>query len=211
MRPETRTPETVNEHLLDLYLREGRPVYRIYEPQTVSIVMGAGGNAEGDVFVSRAERDGVPILRRRGGGGTVVLSPGQVVLALVSEVASQFQNLHYFRLINNWFSLALSLLEIRGLEDKGISDLAFGGRKILGASLYRRRKLLFYQASLLVANDLTLFERYLRFPSRVPDYRCGRAHLEFCTTLRQEGFPVSVPQLMRSLEQVLREQLDRFR
>ncbi len=211
MVPEARTPETVNEDLLELHLREARPMYRIYEPQTVCIVMGAGGNAERDVLVSRAERDGVPILRRRGGGGAVVLSPGQVVLALVSEVAFQFQNLHYFRLINNWFRLALSPLGIAGIEDRGISDLALGGRKILGTSLYRRRKLLFYQASLLVANDLKLFERYLRFPSRVPDYRCGRAHLEFCTTLRGEGFPVSVPQVMGSLEQVLREQLDRFR
>jgi lipoate-protein ligase A len=169
--------------------------------------MGAGGKAETDIFAERAEIDQVPVLRRRGGGGTVVLSPGQVVLALVTEVSSPFQNLTYFRAINNWFRLALRDLGVSGVEDRGISDLAMRDKKILGTSLYRRRKILFYQASLLVDNDLSLFDRYLRFPSKVPDYRLGRGHLEFCSNLRLEGYTVSVPDVMKSLEGVVREQL----
>jgi len=101
-------------------------------------------------------------------------------------------------------------LGVSGVEDRGISDLAIGGRKILGTSLYRRRKVLFYQASLLVDNDLSLFDRYLRFPSRVPDYREGRGHLEFCTNLRLEGYALSVRDVMDSLEGVVREQLFRL-
>jgi lipoate-protein ligase A len=169
--------------------------------------MGAGGKTEADVFIERTEIDQVPILRRRGGGGTVVLSPGQVVLALVTEVSSPFQNLTYFRAINHWFRLALQVLGVSGIEDQGISDLALGDKKILGTSLYRRRKILFYQASLLVDNDLSLFDRYLRFPSRVPDYRNGRGHLEFCTNLRVEGYDLSIPDVLQSLEEVVKEQL----
>jgi lipoate-protein ligase A len=172
--------------------------------------MGASGKAEEDVCLQRAEADGVPVLRRRGGGGTVVLSPGQVVLALVTEVASPFQNLAYFRAINNWFRLALGGLGISGIEDRGISDLAMGERKILGTSLFRRRKILFYQSSLLVDNDLSLFDRYLNLPARVPDYRMGRGHLEFCTNLRLQGFGIPVSEVMDGLDGVVREELSRL-
>ena len=172
--------------------------------------MGAGGKVEADVFAEQVELDRVPVLRRRGGGGSVVLSPGQAVLALVTEVSSPFQNRTYFRAINHWFRIALQALGVSGVEDRGISDLAIGGRKILGTSLYRRRKVLFYQASLLVDNDLSLFDRYLRFPSRVPDYREGRGHLEFCTNLCLEGYALSVWDVMDSLEGVVREQLFRL-
>jgi lipoate-protein ligase A len=173
--------------------------------------MGAGRRAEEDVFLDQAAQDGVPLLRRRGGGGTVVLSPGQVVLALVAEVAFPFQNIEYFRKINGWFRQALESLGLQGVEDRGISDLAVGGRKILGTSLYRRRLLLFYQASLLVSNDLGLLERYLRFPSRVPDYRQGRRHEEFCTTLRVEGCPVTVEQVIAAVRGVVEARLPRLR
>ena len=183
-------------------------MYRLYEQKEVCVVMGAGRKAEEDVFLEHVAT--VPVLRRRGGGGTVVLSPGQLVLAVVTEVASPFQNLQYFQAINNWFRLALQPLGVSGIEDRGISDLAIGEKKILGTSLYRRRKILFYQASLLVDNDLSLFERYLRFPSRVPDYRSGRGHLEFCTNLQQQGYPLSVSEVMDSLDQVVKDRLFRL-
>lgn len=172
--------------------------------------MGAGRKTEEDVLCRQAEADGVPVLRRRGGGGTVVLSPGQVVLALVTEVASPFQNLSYFRTINNWFRLALRPLGVSGIEDRGISDLAIGDRKILGTSLFRRRKILFYQASLLVDNDIRLFDRYLSFPSKVPDYRAGRGHMDFCTNLRLQGYTLSVKAVMESLGRVVEERLARL-
>jgi lipoate-protein ligase A len=193
--------------MLDRYLLDPHPLYRIYEPQQICVVMGAGCKTDTDVFAEQAESDRVPVLRRRGGGGTVVLSPGQVVLALVTEVSSPFQNVSYFRAINHWFRLALQALGVTGVEDRGISDLALANRKILGTSLYRRRKILFYQASLLVDNDLSLFDRYLRFPSRVPDYRQERGHLDFCTNLRLAGYTLPVGDVVESLESVVRQKL----
>jgi lipoate-protein ligase A len=203
--------QSVNEDLLALFERGGKPVYRLYEPESVCLVLGAGRKVDEDVFTERARTDGVAILRRRGGGGTVVLTPGQVVLALVTEVASPFHNLEYFRIINDWFRRALDRLGVAGIEDRGISDLAVGERKILGTSLYRRRNVLFYQASLLVDVDLALFERYLSFPSRVPEYRRQRGHLEFCTTLRREGCVSSVTEVLEAVRQVVETELPRLR
>lgn len=205
--PSPSRPPLVNDDLLEQHARAGEPVYRLYEPQSTLVVLGAGRKLEEDVCLSAAQADGVPVLRRRGGGGTVVLSPGQAVLALVTEVASPFRNREYFRRINEWFRETLASLEVAGIEHRGISDLAIRERKILGTSLYRRRQLLFYQGSLLVSPELSLFDRYLTFPSRVPDYRRGRPHSEFCTTLAAEGYPLSVARVLERLVRVVESRL----
>jgi lipoate-protein ligase A len=93
------------------------------------------------------------------------------------------------------------------VEERGISDLAIGEKKILGTSIYRRRLTLFYQASLLVSNDLSLFGRYLTMPERVPDYRRGRGHTEFCTTLAREGYGTGVAEVSSAVESVVAREI----
>ena len=150
------------------------------------------------------------MLRRRGGGGTVVLTPGQLVIALATEVASPFRNREYAREIGSWCIRALESLGVSGVEHRGISDLAIQDRKILGSSVYRRKLVLFYQASLLVDLDTSLFSRYLRYPSRVPEYRQGRSHEEFCTTIAAAGYRVGVPEVLASLGAVMDRELARL-
>jgi lipoate---protein ligase len=202
---------TVNEDLLDDYRRTGVPVRRIYEPSTLCAVLGASGRPEQDLLLERLAADGVPWLRRRGGGGTVILGPGQVVLALVTEVDSPFRNREYAAEINSWIIESLSLLGVSGVHHAGISDLAIGEKKIVGTSLYRTRRVLFYQASLLVSNDVAVFTRYLAMPAKVPEYRKGRSHEEFCTTLAREGHPLSVTEVVAALERVVSQRLPRLR
>ncbi len=196
---------TVNEDLLSICQNSGEAAFRIYEPVDTVIVLGAGRMAENDLLT--APSCGISVLKRKGGGGTVVLSPGQVVLALVKEVSQPFGNREYAQAINSWFKQALFEMGINRVEERGISDLCLGGRKILGSSLFRRRRLLFYQASLLVCNDLTLFSRYLSYPSIVPEYRQGRSHEAFCTNLHREGFTFPVAEVIERLERVVRRQL----
>ena len=199
----------VNDALLDQQERTGRPAWRIYEPQRPAIVLGAGGRPQTDVYVERARRDGVPLLRRRGGGGTVVLGPGQLVLALVVAVDSPYRNREHLCAINGWVADALSRLGVAGVRPQGICDLAIGARKVLGASLFRRRAVLFYQSSLLVCCDLTLFGRYLRHPSREPDYRARRTHSAFCTTLAEQGHELAPGRVAEALRPVVVERLAR--
>jgi lipoate-protein ligase A len=202
---------TVNEDLLDRYQRTGAPVHRIYEPTDLCVVLGAAGKPEQDLLPANLEADGVPWLRRRGGGGAVVLGPGQVVLALVTEVESPFRNKEYASQINSWIVESLARLGVAGVHPEGISDLAIGEKKILGTSIYRTRRVLFYQASLLVSNDIAIFTRYLAMPARVPEYRRGRSHEDFCTTLAREGYTFSVKDVMGSLEEMVQERLPLLR
>jgi lipoate---protein ligase len=194
---------TVNEDLLDRFLRTGVPVSRVYEPPALCAVLGAAGKPEQDLLLDALAADGVPWMRRRGGGGTVILGPGQVVLAAVTEVSSPFRNREYAQEINTWIIDALDGLGIRGVSPEGISDLAIKGRKIVGTSLYHTRLVLLYQASILVSNDTSAFTRYLAMPTRVPDYRRGRGHEEFCTTLAREGNAVTVIDVIAALERVV--------
>ncbi len=197
----------VNGDLLDRFRESRVPVSRIYEPDALVAVLGAGGKPEQDLLLANLEEDGVPWRRRRGGGGTVVLSPGQVVLALVTEVQSPFRNREYAGQINSWIVEALESLGVRGVQAEGISDLAIRGRKIVGTSIYRTRLVLFYQASLLVFNDVSLFTRYLAMPVKAPEYRAGRSHEDFCTTLAREGYRGSTAEVMRALEKVVSARL----
>ena len=152
---------TVNEDLLDRFRQTGVPVTRIYEPDALCAVLGAAGVPEKDLLLDALTADGVPWRKRRGGGGTVVLGPGQVVLAVVTEVSSPFRNKEYAAEINAWVVEALGGLGVEGIHSAGISDLAIGDKKIVGTSIYRTRLVLFYQASLLVSTDISLFTRYL--------------------------------------------------
>jgi lipoate-protein ligase A len=201
----------VNEDLLDGFRRTGVPVSRIYEPDSLCAVLGAAGRPDADLLLDKLLEDGVPWKRRRGGGGTVVLGPGQVVLALVTEVDSPFRNREYAAEINSWIVESLASLGVRGAHPEGISDLAIGARKIVGTSIYRTRRVLFYQASLLVCSDISVFTRYLAMPARVPEYRQGRTHEEFCTTLAREGYAGGVREVIAALEKTVRLRLPLLR
>ena len=193
--------------MLDDYRRSGVPVSRIYEPSTLCAVLGAAGKPEQDLLLDAMKRDGVPWMRRRGGGGTVVLGPGQVVLAMVMEVGSPFRNREYAAEINSWIVEALRRLSVAGVHAEGISDLAIGEKKIVGTSIYRTRLVLFYQSSLLVCNDISLFTRYLAMPVKVPEYRRGRTHEQFCTTLAREGYTGSVTAVQEALRETVEARL----
>jgi lipoate-protein ligase A len=65
----------------------------------------------------------------------------------------------------------------------GSTDLALGERKFSGNAQRRKRHWLLFHGTFLLNFDLTLIGRLLKFPTRVPDYRQGRSHLDFVRNL----------------------------
>ena len=66
---------------------------------------------------------------------------------------------------------------------RGTGDLAVGDLKIAGSAQCRRRNAILYHASILIEAPLRGMQRYLRMPSKAPDYRAGRSHSDFITDL----------------------------
>lgn len=172
-----------------------RLLFRFFETQTTAVVLSSSNKAEVEAHPQRCAELGVPILKRKGGGGTVVLGPGCVVLTLAFYAQDVFGNSGYFHAINEVWSHALAAAGVAQVVTRGISDLAVGNCKIAGTSIFRRKHLLVYQGSLLVSPQFQLMSQLLSHPSREPDYREGRPHEGFLTSTQQQGCSLSAEQL----------------
>jgi lipoate-protein ligase A len=175
-----------DEDLIAATLADGEPRLRVYPHPGTAVVLGRGSKPGVELEVPACVADGVPVLRRRGGGCAVVLDPGNVIVSVTLPVAGIGDNHRHFERISDWLVAGLGRRGVQGLRRDGISDLARGDRKVGGACIYRARGLLFYTASLLVSPEVALMERYLRHPPREPGYRRGRGHADFVDALGRE-------------------------
>ena len=153
---------------------------RFWELPTPAVVLGAGGSVAIDVNVAACEADGVPILRRASGGGTVLLGPGCLCFSLVLSYDSA-PGLDDIRASNRYVlqRIARALQPIAATQFEGTSDLAVDGVKG-----FRQRPTA--EANTLLASRHTsvrirpgAFGQYLNVPERQPDYRRDRPHAEF--------------------------------
>jgi lipoate-protein ligase A len=166
----------------EILLKAAQPMaLGLWVPERPTVVLGSSNDPAVEADAGACARDGVQILKRYGGGGTVVLHQGCVVVSIGAWVRQHFQNRFYFDLLNQSVidALALSWPHLGCLSQQGLSDITVDDRKVAGTSLFRSRNYLLYQASLLVEARAELFETYLRHPSREPDYRKGRGHRGF--------------------------------
>lgn len=175
-----------DDALLEAVAARRRPRHRVYRPDRVQVVLGRGSRPERELNMDACREDGVTVLRRHGGGCAVVLDPGNVVVSAVLPATGFAGNKGHFARLTDWLIAGLGEAGIGGLSQRGISDLALGERKIGGACIYRTRELLFYSVTLLVEPRVELIEHYLAHPPREPDYRRGRPHAAFVTSLARE-------------------------
>ena len=158
-------------------------------PEKPLVVLGSSNKIEAEVDAKACEDDGIPVLKRYGGGGTVVLYKNSLVVSVGCWVRSIYDNDKYFRLMNH--SVISCLNEINpdvSFSQRGYSDIVVGEKKIAGTSLFRSRKYLLYQASVLIDLDINLVNRALKHPTKEPDYRLGRKHSEFLSDLKSYGY-----------------------
>lgn len=190
-------PETIAETPL------GQIDVDVFEPDSWHVVMGAGGRVEQEVFLERMQAVDMPLYKRKGGGGTVLLGPGTLVVTVHAGVGSLYRNLSYFAAINRALIAVFSTWKALPYALRGISDVAVNNRKILGSSIFRRRQYLLYQASILIETDIDLMTRVLRPPPRQPDYRQDRDHGSFVTSMRELGVDLSISAMANSLRKLL--------
>src|SRR5438874_7560028 len=127
--------------LLEAEAGRGGEVLRLWEWPSPAVVLGAGGSINDDVDADNCAADGVPILRRSSGGGTVLLGAGCLCYSWVVR----YDRGPELREIHSSYSWILSLIAeaLTGLLPEitvaGISDLASEGLKFSGSSQQRKR------------------------------------------------------------------------
>ncbi|MFO0013230.1 MAG: lipoate--protein ligase family protein [Planctomycetota bacterium] len=186
-----------------------REVLRVWEMPRACVVVGRASRLDQEVFVERCCEDRIPILRRMSGGSSIVAGPGclmySVLLSLEERpTCRQVDAAHRTVMERTRLAVQRTLhrFSIQGdVAIEGICDLTWNGYKISGNALRVKRHWLMYHGTILLTMPLEWIERYLRIPPRQPDYRAGRAHERFVTSLRSaiERYPEFPSQLSREL------------
>ena len=193
----------IDDLVMDRVLQGSDYACEIYEAQRIEVVLGRSSNMEEDVMTDTCAEDGIPVSRRRGGGGTVLLSSGTIILSIAGRSSLQYHLREHMNAVNTIIIDTLKQLDVNPLLIRGTSDITLGMKKILGSSLYRRKDLLLYQGSLLVNPDLNLIKRYLKQPRKQPAYRKYRPHEDFVTSLYNEGYAITMAEIIDSLQRAL--------
>ena len=150
-----------------------------------TVVVGRNGKPEQLLDVARVKRDGVPVVRRFTGGGTVIVGTGTVVATIISNKTDAPCG-PFPRDIMAWTGEIYGTIFRRlGVDfrlrenDYVISDdLKIGGN---AQTIIKSRWL--HHTSFLV-DFLDSDMAYLRIPDKRPDYRGDRPHSAFITRLR---------------------------
>ena len=182
-------PYNLDDEMLNRTREDQMPRVRVYEPPGVSVVIGRGGKQELELNTENIAADGVILYKRPGGGCSVVLDPGNLVISVAVPLEGIGGIKTAFAAISDWLITALAACDVPGVLQRGISDLAIGERKIGGSCIYRTRGLVYYSTTLLLGPDLDLVDRYLLYPPREPDYRHGRSHRKFMGSLESLNLP----------------------
>lgn len=194
---------TLDDELIEDVRADRMPRLRIYAPGETIVVIGRGSRPEIELHLHACADDGVPVRKRRGGGCSVVLDPGNVIVSLAVPFKGIGDNRKHLARLSGWLIDGLAKTGVPGVKCRGISDLALGDRKIGGSCLYRAKDLLYYSSTLLVDPDLDRIDRYLKHPPREPDYRRRRSHREFLDSLSFRGYPKEVDHWTAALRRVL--------
>ena len=162
-------------------------ILRFWEPSSYFAVLGYSNKIQTEVNQTACQKAGIPIFRRPSGGGTVLQGPGCLNFSLILKIKNSkaLQNLvktNAFVLKRNQKALE-SALGLK-INVRGMSDLALDDRKFSGNAQRRKRHCLLYHGTFLLRMKIHLMENLIRFPSRQPLYRKGRAHEDFLTNLK---------------------------
>ena len=156
-------------------------ICRIWESPNVFVVLGLSKKIEDDVNSNACKRDGIPILKRCSGGGTVLQGPGCfnysfiLPMAYAKELESLTNTTTFIlQLVKKTLSKALNNIELKGISDLTINDVKFSGN-----AQRRLKNAILFHGTILYDFDLGLISDYLKEPPIQPEYRKNRPHRSF--------------------------------
>ena len=165
---------------------DGRALLRLWWGGEPTVVLGYSERPERVADLSMCRRLGIGVIPRVTGGGAVLQTAGVLNYSLTAPAPQTFDLGAVFALGAHLLVGTLASLGVSA-SARGTSDVAVGDRKISGNAMARRWGGLLLHGTLLCDLDLELVEACLRHPPREPDYRRGRSHRDFLTSLRTLG------------------------
>lgn len=171
----------------------GGEVLRFWESSKIFIVMGRIGQLEAEVNIPAVNKDGVSVLRRTSGGGTVVQGRGCLNYTLILD-KKRDPAIGDLRRSYEWISQqVIGALRSQGVEAvfRPTSDVALsdGERKFSGNAQRRGKNFILHHGTILYDFDLSLIARYLQMPKDIPEYRRHRPHSDFVTNIAIDPKP----------------------
>lgn len=179
------------------------PRARVVRAANIAVVIGRGSKPDVELNIDACLDDAVPVLKRHGGGCSVVLDPGNLIVSLVLPERGFRDHRRNFTCITGWLIEGLATVGVVGVYHDGISDLVIDDRKIGGSCLYCSKDLLYYSSTLLVDPDLKSVGRYLKHPPREPAYRRDRSHTDFMGRLSPHLWSGDIAGLEDALKRTL--------
>lgn len=154
---------------------------RFWELREYAVIVGRSNKIETEVDVAACERDGVRIFRRCSGGGTVLAGPGCLMFTVVVPATETMHRMGVPRVTCDLLGKIVRPLSEKFPEVaiRGTSDLVLGEHKFAGNAQRWIRHAMLHHGSILYDFNLPKIATYLKFPSRQPEYRSLRGHLDF--------------------------------
>jgi len=162
-----------------------QPVIRTWRPDRYAVILGRSNRADTEADVERCRAHEVPILRRSSGGGTVLIGPGCLAYSVILPIDDLLRTagvVGVTRAVMQRFADHLAL-RVPGVVVRGTSDLVVNDRKFSGNSQRWLKHAILHHGTILYHFDLNQIPEFLRPPSREPEYRAGRTHLDFLTNV----------------------------
>lgn len=161
------------------------PTLRLYTYRSAALV-GRYQHLEAEVDLEACRRTGAEVNRRPTGGGAIVMGPGQLGVAVVTQAPAAE---HPRELLARYAQGILAGLAELGIAAsfRGKNDLEADGRKIAGLGLYLDgRGALLFHASVLADLDVEAMLAVLRVPAAKLGDKAVAAVEERVTTVSRE-------------------------
>ncbi|MBB4685216.1 lipoate--protein ligase family protein [Amycolatopsis jiangsuensis] len=145
----------------------------------VCVVVGRGQKLAREVRVAECARDGVPVLRRASGGGTVFHDPGNLNVTMLLPGPTD-------RPMDMLGRLMTGVVERLGLPPRlGDRGVFVGPAKLCGFAVFRTKEGLLAHSTLLVDTDAARVGAYLTGPP--PDPKPLDSHRSAVASLADHG------------------------
>lgn len=196
----------IDEAIFLLGKQEAKPCLRVWQQTQPAIVLGRSQKPELEINLEACKKENIPIARRCSAGGTVLQGYGSINFvfnfpitwdAVLSDVRKSFQ---YFA---EYIQQALAIHSIPS-GYRLLSDITNGQeKKISGNAQSRSIKTILHHGTLLIKPMHEEMLKYLSQPSSEPEYRQGRSHCDFVTSLEEMGYFYNINQLAEDLLKVI--------